>query len=79
MSAADLLPTIKLLPRADQEQLYRFLTEELGRGERQVEPLPEGFPPRNDCCDATREELEASRRQVGVYTLDEIWRSLGAK
>jgi hypothetical protein len=79
MSAAELFPTIKSLPRADQEQLYRFLTEELGRGERQVELLPEGFPPQSDCCDATRDELEASRRQVGVYTLDEIWRILGAK
>jgi hypothetical protein len=79
MSVVELLPTIKSLPRAEKEQLYRFLSDELGRGERDVEALPEGFPPPEDGCGSTREELEASRRQVGVYTLDEIWRSLGAK
>jgi hypothetical protein len=79
MSAAELLPTIQSLPRAEQEQLYRFLSEELSRGVREVEPLPEGFPPANDGCPATRDDLEASRREIGVYKLDEIWRSLGAK
>jgi hypothetical protein len=79
MSVAELLPTIQSLPRADKEQLYRFLSEQLSRGAREVEPLPEGFPPVTDGCLATREELEASRRELGVYTLDEIWRSLRAR
>jgi hypothetical protein len=79
MSVSELLPTIQSLPRAEKEQLYRFLSEELGRGLRDVEPLPEGFPPPQDGCPATREELEASRREAGVYSLEEIWRSLGAK
>jgi hypothetical protein len=79
MSVADLFSTIQSLPRADKEQLYRFLSEELGRGERDVEALPNGFPPPEDGCLASREELEDSRRQVGVYVLDEIWQTLGAK
>jgi hypothetical protein len=79
MSVAELLPTIQSLPRAEQEQLYRFLSEELSRGVRDVEPLPESFPPASDGCPATRDELVASRREVGVYRLDEIWRSLGAQ
>jgi hypothetical protein len=79
MSAAELLPTIQSLPRAEKEQLYRFLSEELSRGLRDVEPLPEDFPPASDSCPATRDELEVSRREVGVYTLDEIWKSLGAR
>jgi hypothetical protein len=79
MSVADLLPSIQSLPRAEKEQLYRFLSEELSRGLRDVEPLPEDFPPSNDGCPATRDELDASRREIGVYKLDEIWRNLGAK
>jgi hypothetical protein len=79
MSVVELLPTIQSLPRADKERLYRFLSEELSRGVRDVEPLPDGFPPASDSCSASREELEASRREIGVYKLDEIWRSLGAR
>lgn len=76
MSAADLLPTIQLLPREEKEQLYRYLSREL---DPSLAPLPEGFPPASDGCPASREELEASRREPGGRTLDEIWRSIGAR
>jgi hypothetical protein len=76
MSVAELLPTIQSLSLLDKERLHRFLSDELCRERRDVPPLPEGFPPAKDGCPATREELDASRREVGVYTLDEIWRSL---
>jgi hypothetical protein len=76
MSAADLLPSIQLLPREEKEQLYRFLSRELGES---LEPLPDGFPPASDGCPASREELEASRRETGGRSLDEIWRSIGAR
>jgi hypothetical protein len=78
MSVGDLLPTIQSLPHADKVELYRFLSEDLGRRDRDLEALPEEFPPPQDGCGATRDELEASRREAGVYTLKEIWRSLGA-
>jgi len=76
MSVSDLLPTIQMLPREEKEQLYRFLSRELDPA---LEPLPEGFPPESDGCPASREELEASRREEGGRTLDEIWRSIGAR
>ena len=79
MSVSELLPTIQSLSLPDKERLYRFLSDELARGRREVPPLPDGFPPAQDGCPATREELEASRREVGVFTLDDIWRSVGAK
>lgn len=76
MSTADLLSTIQSLPREEKEQLYRFLSRELNQS---LEPLPDGFPPESDGCPASREELEASRRELGGRTLDEIWRSIGAR
>lgn len=79
MSAAELLPAIQSLPRGEKEQLFHFLAEELSREQRDVPPLPENFPPPEDGCGATREELDQSRRQIGIYTLDEIWQSLGQK
>ncbi|HEY2416212.1 MAG TPA: hypothetical protein VGI40_28485 [Pirellulaceae bacterium] len=75
MSAADLFPTIHSLPREEKLKIFHFLAEELE--ERYVEPLPEGFPPPEDQCPYTREELEESRRQPGRYHLSEIWRRLG--
>jgi len=76
MSVAELLPTIQCLSLPDKERLHQFLSDELARQRRDVPPLPAGFPPAKDGCPATQEELDASRREVGVYTLDEIWRSL---
>jgi hypothetical protein len=77
MSAAELMPTIRSLSRAEKIELYKFLVEDLEG--RSFEPLPADFPPPQDRCPYTREELEASRRQPGIYTLDEIWRSLGRR
>lgn len=76
MSAAELFPAIQSLPRGEKEQLFHFLAETLSREEHDLPPLPEGFPPPEDGCGATREELERSRRQIGIYTLKEIWQSL---
>jgi hypothetical protein len=75
MSAADLLPSIQSLPRADKIHLVKLLLDDLR--EHDLEPLPEGFPPPEDQCPSSREELEWLRRQPGLYTLDEILRSLG--
>jgi hypothetical protein len=77
MSAAELLPAIQSLPWAEKIELYKALIEELR--ERDHEPRPDGFPPPEDHCPYTREQLEYMRREPGIYTLDEIWRSLGAK
>jgi len=76
MSVAEILPTIQGLSLPDKERLHRFLSDELARQRREVPGLPDGFPPATDGCQASREELGASRREIGVYTLDEIWRSL---
>jgi hypothetical protein len=77
MSLAELLPSIQSLPRTEKIELYKSLIEELR--DRNLEPLPEGFPPPEDHCPYTREQLEYMRREPGIYTLDEIWQSLGAK
>jgi hypothetical protein len=74
MSVAELLPTIQSLPRADKIEVMKLLIEELR--ERDLEPLPEGFPPPEDQCPYSREELEESRRQPGIYTTEEVLRSL---
>jgi hypothetical protein len=79
MSVGELFPTIQSLSLADKQRLYRLLAHELAAEESPFEPLPVGFPPSEDHCPASREELEASRREPGVYTLDEIWRDLGVK
>jgi hypothetical protein len=76
MSVAELFPTIQSLSLADKEQLFRYLSAELAGQIRDLPPLPVGFPPAQDSCPATRDELEASRREPGIYTLEEIWRSL---
>lgn len=79
MSVSELLPAIQSLPRSEKETLYRFLSVELAQPSMSTESLPVEFPPSADGCPATREELEASRREPGLFSLDEIWHSLGAK
>lgn len=77
MSAADLLPAIQALPRGEQLQLYKLLTDELARDRQKCTPLPDGFPPPEDGCPSTREELERLRRLPGIYSTEEVLRSLG--
>lgn len=80
MSVAEVLPSIRGLARAEKLRLLQYLAQDLASQEEaavELKPLPEGFPPPEDHCPYTREELEAMRRQPGVYTLAEIWRSLG--
>jgi hypothetical protein len=72
MSVVELFPTIQSLPRAEKEQLYRFLADELARPPESVTMLkPE------DRCPYTPDELATMRREEGGRTLAEIWRSLG--
>jgi hypothetical protein len=75
MSVSELFATIQSLPRPEQIELYQRIHEELC--DRDFEPLPEGSPPPEDGCPSTREELEWLRRQPGIYTTEEVLRSLG--
>ena len=70
MSVADIMSSVQALPMADKLQLYKLLDGELRR--HHLQPLPEDFPPSKDQCPATREELESSRRQPGIYSTDEV-------
>jgi hypothetical protein len=74
---AELLPTIQTLSRDEKVHLFRLLEDELAKERRDLWPIPEGFPPPEDGCPSTREELERLRRMPGIYTTEEVLRSLG--
>jgi hypothetical protein len=78
MSVADLLPAIQLLPRAEKEQLYRFLADDLAR-KRDTALEPVLFvPPQQDHCPYSPEELTQSFQEEGPgVPLTEIWKKLG--
>ena len=72
MSVAELLPTIESLTLPEKLEILHFLNATVPQEKRAQTPLPSDFPPPGDGCPATREELERSRQQPGLYTLDEI-------
>ena len=76
MSVAELLPSIQALPRAEKLKLIELLAADLQRVEP-AESLPPDFPPPQDRCPFPAEDVAQSRSQPGLYTLDEIWRSVG--
>jgi hypothetical protein len=79
MSIAELMPTIQSLSRIDKERLLQFLSSELAAEHNSTLPLPSNFPPLQDGCPASRQELDACHQEPGIHTLAEIWRSIGAK
>jgi hypothetical protein len=76
MSVSELLPSIQALPRAEKLKLIELLAADLQRVEP-ADSLPAGFPPPEDRCPVPADDLAQSRSQPGLYTLDEIWRSVG--
>ena len=78
MSVAELLPAIQSLPRAEKEQLYRFLADELTLNGNGVLGPGRFVPPPQDHCPYSPEELAQSFEEEGPgVPLSSIWRKLG--
>jgi hypothetical protein len=77
MSVAELLPSIRSLPRADKVELYRLLADELGHSDPLSIDAETIVLKPEDHCPYSPEELVRMRKEEGGRPLSEIWKSLG--